>query len=163
MARGWWRVIIQWATPSEVGVRTFTPRPQMCCLNSREWNVTAPGRAHGVMEPSTSMFALTSYRGARSGDAKFPKLPSGDGGPPTSRPLHLPKTGRLRSGKEGSFRQCSLARPSPRISRSRFAAELETLAFSDPDELDNGIGKGDTHLPCKKESGSGHLPRCLPP
>lgn len=55
------------------------------------------------------------------------------------------------------------ARPSPSISRSRFAAELETLAFSDPDELDNGIGKGDMHLPCKKESGSGHLPRCLPP
>lgn len=85
-ARSWWRVITQWATPSEMGVRTFTPWPQMSCLNSWERNVTAPRRTDGAMEPSTSMFALTSYRGARSGGAKFPKLPSGDAGPPTNSP-----------------------------------------------------------------------------
>lgn len=112
------------------------------------------------------MFALTSYRGVQNRAVKFPKLHSGDKGPPCKqqsftfwRPETYEAARKAFSGSaswHSHYLGCSIPTGWPSL------LSLKKSVFSDLNELDNWIRKSNKHSQCQNQPRSTNLPSSLP-
>lgn len=132
--------------------QNFTSSHQMSWLNSWQWNLTSWKGFKTWFSHWPPVFALTSYRGARRRAVKFPKLHSGDKGPPCKQQSFTfwrPDTYEVTRKEFSGSASRHIHYPGPLILISwPSQLSLKKCVISDLNKLDTWIRKSTKYSQC---------------